>query len=119
MGLNATVSVILVLTLAVSPKNMTDLLGMDVFVASMMEGVTYGLLNLLPAVIFLAAVFLAFSTGTSWEAFGILIPIVLPIFSDDPTLLTVGISACLAGAVAGGHCSPTPTPRSWPRLART
>ena len=49
---------------------------------------------------------LAFATGTSWGTFGILIPIVLPIFTAEPTLLTIGISACLAGAVAGDHCSP-------------
>ncbi|MGN0077924.1 MAG: Na+/H+ antiporter NhaC family protein, partial [Coriobacteriales bacterium] len=48
----------------------------------------------------------AFATGTSWGTFGILIPIVLPIFANEPTLLTIGISACLAGAVAGDHCSP-------------
>lgn len=72
----------------------------------MMEGVAPGLFNLLPAVIFLVAVFLAFSTGTSWGTFGIFISIVLPVFLNDPTLLTIGISACLAGAVAGDHCSP-------------
>lgn len=105
-GFNAMVPAILVLTLAVSLKNMTGLLGADVFVAGLMEGAAPGLFNLLPAVIFLVAVFLAFSTGTSWGTFGILIPIVLPIFANDPTLLTIGISACLAGAVAGDHCSP-------------
>jgi Na+/H+ antiporter NhaC len=61
---------------------------------------------MLPAIIFLVAVGLAFSTGTSWGTFGILIPIVLPIFSADSALLTIGISACLAGAVCGDHCSP-------------
>lgn len=105
-GFNAMVPAILVLTMAVSLKNMTGLLGADVFVANLMEGAAPTLFNFLPAVIFLVAVFLGFSTGTSWGTFGILIPIVLPIFSSDPTLLTIGISACLAGAVAGDHCSP-------------
>ncbi|WP_370514561.1 Na+/H+ antiporter NhaC family protein [Adlercreutzia sp. ZJ305] len=105
-GFNAMVPAILVLTFAVSLKNMTGLLGADVFVAGLMEGAAPGLFNLLPAVIFLVAVFLGFSTGTSWGTFGILIPIVMPIFSNDPTLLIIGISACLAGAVAGDHCSP-------------
>lgn len=105
-GFNAMVPAILVLTFAVSLKNMTGLLGADVFVAGLMEGAAPGLFNLLPAVIFLVAVFLGFSTGTSWGTFGILIPIVMPIFADDPTLLIIGISACLAGAVAGDHCSP-------------
>ncbi|WP_165045659.1 MULTISPECIES: Na+/H+ antiporter NhaC family protein [unclassified Adlercreutzia] len=105
-GFNAMVPAILVLTFAVSLKNMTGLLGADVFVAGLMEGAAPGLFNLLPAVIFLVAVFLGFSTGTSWGTFGILIPIVMPIFASDPTLLIIGISACLAGAVAGDHCSP-------------
>jgi Na+/H+ antiporter NhaC len=61
---------------------------------------------MLPAIIFLVALFLAFATGTSWGTFGILIPIVLPIFATEPTLLTIGISACLAGAVCGDHISP-------------
>ena len=61
---------------------------------------------MLPAVIFLVAMGLAFSTGTSWGTFGILIPIVLPVFKNSPDLLIIGISACLAGAVCGDHCSP-------------
>ncbi|MFR4805015.1 MAG: Na+/H+ antiporter NhaC family protein, partial [Eggerthellaceae bacterium] len=105
-GFNAMVPAILVLTFAVTLKNMTSLLGADVFVAGLVEGAAPGLFNLLPAVIFLVAVFLGFSTGTSWGTFGILIPIVMPIFANDPTLLIIGISACLAGAVAGDHCSP-------------
>ena len=105
-GFNAMVPAILVLTFAVALKNMTGLLGADVFVAGLMENAAPGLFNLLPAVIFLVALFLGFSTGTSWGTFGILIPIVMPIFASDPTLLIIGISACLAGAVAGDHCSP-------------
>lgn len=105
-GFNAMVPAILVLTFAVSLKNMTSMLGADVFVADLVSGAAPFLFNLLPAVIFIVAVFLAFSTGTSWGTFGILIPIVMPIFSNDPTLLIIGISACLAGAVAGDQCSP-------------
>lgn len=105
-GFITMVPAILVLTFALSLKNMTGLLGADVFIAGLMEGVAPGLFNLLPAVIFVVALFLAFSTGTSWGTFGILIPIVMPIFANDPTLLIIGISACLAGAVAGDHCSP-------------
>lgn len=105
-GFNAMVPAILVLTFAVSLKNMTSLLSADEFVAGLMGGCAAGLYSLLPAVIFLVALGLAFASGTSWGTFGILIPIVLPIFSNDPTLLTIGISACLAGAVAGDHCSP-------------
>ena len=71
-----------------------------------MEGAAAGLYSMLPAIIFLVACGLAFATGTSWGTFGILIPIVLPIFANEPELLTIGISACLAGAVAGDHMSP-------------
>lgn len=105
-GFEAMVPAILILTFAVSLKNMTGLLGADVFVAGLMEGAAASLFSLLPAIIFLVACGLGFSTGTSWGTFGILIPIVLPIFATEPTLLTIGISACLAGAVCGDHCSP-------------
>jgi Na+/H+ antiporter NhaC len=105
-GLIAMAPAITILTLAVSLKNMTGLLGADVFVEGLMQGAAAGLFALLPAVIFLVACFLAFATGTSWGTFGILIPIVLPIFANEPTLLIIGISACLAGAVCGDHCSP-------------
>jgi len=65
------------------------------------------LMNFLPAVVFLVACFLAFATGTSWGTFGILIPIVVDVFgSSDPTLMIISISACMAGAVCGDHCSP-------------
>ena len=105
-GFEAMVPAILILTFAVTLKNMTGALGASVFVANLMEGAAAGLYAMLPAIIFLVAWGLAFATGTSWGTFGILIPIVLPIFSAESTLLTIGISACLAGAVAGDHCSP-------------
>ncbi len=106
VGFHSMCPALLILTLAITLKDMTGLLGADVFVAGAMEGVAGGLFNMLPAIIFLVAAGLAFATGTSWGTFGILIPIVLPIFTNDPTLLTIGISACLAGAVCGDHCSP-------------
>ncbi|MBQ3107686.1 MAG: Na+/H+ antiporter NhaC family protein, partial [Firmicutes bacterium] len=105
-GFMAMVPAITILTMAVSLKTMTGFLGADVFVEGLMKGAAEGLFNLLPAVIFIVACVLAFATGTSWGTFGILIPIVLPIFSNDPELLIIGISACLAGAVCGDHCSP-------------
>ena len=105
-GFIAMVPAILILTFATSLKNMTGLLGADAFVANMMEGAAAGLANFLPAIIFLVACFLSFSTGTSWGTFGILIPIVVAIFSAGSETLIIGISACLAGAVCGDHCSP-------------
>jgi len=71
-----------------------------------MSGQAAALGSLLPAVIFVVACVLAFATGTSWGTFGILIPIVTSIFESDPELLIIGMSACLAGAVCGDHCSP-------------
>jgi len=105
-GFKAMVPAITILTLATALKNMTSLLGAKVFVAQLMEGAAAGLSNLLPAIIFLVACGLAFATGTSWGTFGILIPIVTAIFPADSTILIIGISACLAGAVCGDHCSP-------------
>ncbi len=105
-GFNAMVPAILILTLATTLKGMTGLLGADVYVAGIMEGSAKGLQMFLPAIIFVVACFLAFSTGTSWGTFGILIPIVTAVFKGDSTILIIGISACLAGAVCGDHCSP-------------
>ena len=85
---------------------MTSLLGAKEFVGALMESASSGLYSLLPAVIFLVACGLAFATGTSWGTFGILIPIVTEVFKADFTLMIVGVSACLAGAVFGDHVSP-------------
>ena len=105
-GFMSMVPAILILVLAVSLKSMTSMLGAKEFVHDLMENVAGGLHMFLPAIIFLVAVFLAFSTGTSWGTFGILIPIVTAIFPADSELFIIGISACLAGAVCGDHCSP-------------
>ncbi len=105
-GFKAMVPAILILTFATALKNMTGLLGADVYVKDLMTSAAPGLANFLPAIIFLVACILAFSTGTSWGTFGILIPIVLNIFEPTDPYLIIGISACLAGAVCGDHCSP-------------
>ena len=104
-GFNAMVPAILILTLATALKNMTGLLGSDVFVENLMADAG-ALKNFLPAIIFVVAVIISFATGTSWGTFGILIPIVLGIFPDGTELCIIGMSACLAGAVCGDHCSP-------------
>ncbi len=107
-GFIAMVPPILILTLAVSLKNMTSALGADVFVYNLMNGAAQSLYAMLPAVIFVVACVLAFASGTSWGTFGILIPIVTAMFSgaESADLMIIGISACLAGAVCGDHCSP-------------
>ena len=105
-GFMAMVPAITILTLATSLKNVTDLLGAKEYVEGVMSGAAAGFASFLPAIIFLVACFLAFSTGTSWGTFGILIPIVLAVFPNDPELMIIGMSACLAGAVCGDHCSP-------------
>ncbi len=106
-GFKAMVPAILILTFAWTLKAMTDSLGAADFVAGAMESVAGGLMNLLPAIIFLVGCGLAFATGTSWGTFGILIPIVVAVFENsNPELMIISISACMAGAVCGDHCSP-------------
>ncbi len=105
-GFKAMVPAILILVLAWSLKSMTDTLGAATFVASAMANVADQFMGFLPAIIFLVGVGLAFATGTSWGTFGILIPIVVGVFPNNPQLLIVGIAACMAGAVCGDHCSP-------------
>ncbi|MBR2292783.1 MAG: Na+/H+ antiporter NhaC family protein [Clostridia bacterium] len=105
-GFIAMVPAILILTFATALKNMTSGLGAKYFVGDIMSGQAAALGSLLPAIIFLVACVLAFATGTSWGTFGILIPIVTAIFEPGSTLLIIGMSACLAGAVCGDHCSP-------------
>ena len=105
-GFCAMVPAILILTFATTLKNITSLLGTKFYVYDLMSGAAEGLANFLPAIIFVVACFLAFSTGTSWGTFGILIPIVVAIFPEGSELLIIGMSACLAGAVCGDHCSP-------------
>ena len=104
-GFIAMVPAMLILTFAVTLKTMTGLLGADVYVAGLMQGASAGLTNMLPAIIFLVACFLAFASGTSWGTFGILLPIIAGI-NLPSELLVITVSACLAGAVCGDHCSP-------------
>ena len=104
-GFKAMVAPILILTFAWTLSGMTNLLGAKYYVADLVAGSAAGLQSMLPAVIFLVALGLAFSTGTSWGTFGILIPIVMGVFPSGEMML-ISISACLAGAVCGDHCSP-------------
>ncbi|MCR4658349.1 MAG: Na+/H+ antiporter NhaC family protein [Lachnospiraceae bacterium] len=106
-GFSAMVPAILILTFAWTLKEMTMSLGAPEYVAGVMEKSAEGMLYFLPAIIFLVGCFLAFATGTSWGTFGILIPIVVNVFQNsDPELMIISISACMAGAVCGDHCSP-------------
>ena len=104
-GFIAMVPAIMILCCAWTLKGMTDSLGAKVFISQIINGPAAGLQNFLPGIIFVIACILAFSTGTSWGTFGILIPIVLAaIPGNDMTI--VAVSACMAGAVCGDHCSP-------------
>lgn len=105
-GFKQMVAPILVLTLAWSLKAMTDSLGLAPFVAHMVNGLGEGFVSLFPAIIFLIACGLGIASGTSWGTFGILIPIALAITADQPDLMIIVISACMAGGVCGDHCSP-------------
>ena len=106
-GFKAMVPAILILTMAWSLKGMTDSLGAAEYVAELTKSSAAGFMNLLPAIIFVIACFLAFASGTSWGTFGILIPIVVEVFAgQNETMMIMSISACMAGAVCGDHCSP-------------
>ena len=114
-GFKQMVPAILILTFAWTLKSMTILLEAGPFVSGLVESAT-ALKVLLPVILFAVAIGLSFATGTSWGTFGILIPIVTNVFSADlanvaetgkiPQMVIICISACLAGAVCGDHCSP-------------
>ena len=105
-GFEAMVPAILILTLAWTLKSMTDSLGAAEYVSGLVASSAAGLQQLLPAIIFIVAAFLAFATGTSWGTFGILIPICIAVFPEADPLRIISISACMAGAVCGDHISP-------------
>jgi len=106
-GFKAMVPAIMILCCAWTLKAMTDSLGAKIFISQLVESSAGSFQFFLPAIIFLIAVGLSFATGTSWGTFGILIPIVLSVFgANDGAITTVAISACMAGAVCGDHCSP-------------
>ena len=106
-GFKAMVPAILILTFAWTLKAMTDSLGAAEYVGGIMKHSATGFAIFLPAVIFVVGCGLAFATGTSWGTFGILIPIVVQAFQKtDPAMMIIAISACMAGAVCGDHCSP-------------
>jgi Na+/H+ antiporter NhaC len=109
-GFKSMVPAILVRTFAWILKARTDALGAKEYVAGLVANIAgnHALMSLLPAIVFLVGIFLAFATGTSWGTFGILIPIVVNVFGGDINneLMIISISACMAGAVCGDHCSP-------------
>ena len=105
-GFKAMVPAILILTFAWSLNNMTSSLGAKFFVRDFVRTSAGGLQMLLPVIVFVVGCFLSFATGTSWGTFAILIPIVQNVFSMDNPLAIICISACMAGAVCGDHCSP-------------
>ena len=105
-GFKAMVPAILILTFAWTLSGVTNILGADVFVAGVLADKAESLNRFLPAVLFVVAFALTFSTGTSWGTFGVLLPIVVPILPVDSEILIIAISYCLAGAVCGDHCSP-------------
>ncbi len=106
-GFKAMIAAILILTLAWTIKTMTDSLGAADYVAGIVESGAESFMNFLPAIVFLVGCGLAFATGTSWGTFGVLIPIVMAVFENyDVQMEIISISACMAGAVMGDHCSP-------------
>ena len=105
-GFKAMVPAILILVFAWTLKGMTDALGAKEYVEALVKGSASAFQIMLPAIIFLIACLLSFSTGTSWGTFGILIPITISVFPITTSIGVVCVSACMAGAVCGDHCSP-------------
>ena len=105
-GFKAMVPAILILVFAWTLKSMTDALGAKEYVEALVKGSASAFQIMLPAIIFLIACLLSFSTGTSWGTFGILIPITISVFPITTSIGVVCVSACMAGAVCGDHCSP-------------
>lgn len=105
-GFKSMVPAILILTFAWSLKAMTDSLGAKQFVEALVKNSASSFQSFLPAIVFVIGAFLAFATGTSWGTFGILIPITLAVFPLENPVSVICISACMAGAVCGDHCSP-------------
>lgn len=105
-GFKAMVPAILILTFAWTLSGITGLLGAKEFVAGILANNVGMLQVLLPVIVFMIAIFLAFATGTSWGTFGILLPIVVPILDPTSEILVITVAATLAGAVCGDHCSP-------------
>ena len=106
-GFKAMVAPILILTMAWTLSGMTGLLGAKYYVHDIVAASAGSIQMFLPAVVFVIGVLLAFATGTSWGTFSILIPIVCNVFgAESYQMLVISISACLAGAVCGDHCSP-------------
>ena len=109
-GFKSMVPAILILVFAWTLKSMTNSLGSDVFVSNIVNqfAKNNAIMSVIPAVVFIIGCFISFATGTSWGTFGILIPIVVKVFNYDATntLMIISVSACMAGAVCGDHCSP-------------
>ncbi len=105
-GFKAMFPAIMILILAWTLKGTIDLMGADLYVADLVQNNAAGLEFAIPVLVFVVAMFLAFSTGTSWGTFGILIPICMSLFPLGSTMMIISMSACMAGAVFGDHCSP-------------
>ena len=105
-GFRSMCAPMIILILSWNLSGITGLLGASGFIHGIVEASAGTVQMLVPALVFVVSVFLAFSTGTSWGTFSILIPIVCAVYPADSEMLVISISACLAGAVCGDHCSP-------------
>ena len=105
-GFKAMFPAIMILILAWTLKGTIDLMGADLFVADLVQSYGSDVEFIIPFIVFVVGMFLAFATGTSWGTFGILIPICMALFLTNPTMMVISMSACMAGAVFGDHCSP-------------
>ena len=106
-GFRSMCAPMIILILSWNLSGMTSLLGAADYIHALVERSAGSLAMFVPFIVFTVSVFLAFSTGTSWGTFTILIPIVCAVFPEQSLMLTISIAACLAGAVCGDHCSPS------------
>ena len=106
-GFKMMIPAIGILIFAWSLKGMGDALEIASFVENLV-GSNASASVLLPAILFLVAIFLSFSTGTSWGTFAILVPIAIAMFpgADNMQMMIIAVASVLSGAVCGDHVSP-------------
>jgi Na+/H+ antiporter NhaC len=103
-GVRGLVPLVIVLSLAFAIGATTRALGTGVFVAQALQATLHP--GLVPALVFVLACFIAFSTGTSWGTFAIMIPIVMPMIAILDLHPALALGAALGGGIFGDHCSP-------------
>ncbi len=103
-GISELMPLALLMLLAFAIGNACNELGTGQFVANWSK--EWLSPEFLPAVVFVISSFIAFSTGTSWGTFAIMLAISIPMANTHGSDLTIVIAATLGGGIFGDHCSP-------------